>query len=70
VKNKDGIPSGYYCYDEDGICEHWSIDETKPAQMNGYCGLLKSGDWENPMFGLLWDQCKECGINMEEENLK
>jgi hypothetical protein len=68
MRNKDGIPFGYYCYDEEGICKYWTIDKTKPPQMNGYCGFLKSGDSDVEGISLLWDQCKECGINIGEEN--
>ena len=50
------------------LCPFWAIDDTKPYQLNGYCHYLKAGDWmefENGGTMLLWDQCKECGINDE-----
>lgn len=74
------IPEGLYCYKRitaadvkhDGIpvlkidvCPYWGSDPNKGEQESGYCAYLKSGDWETD-FGLLWDLCKECGIN---ENL-
>jgi len=57
------IPVGIYCYDDKGLCEYWELRPDKPPQMNGYCRFLKEGDWESRRFGLLWDQCKECGVN-------
>ena len=67
------IPMGIYCHgkieEHDAgqllakPCPYWSIDESKPAQNNGYCKYLKLGDWELNGFPLLWDQVKECGIN-------
>lgn len=74
------IPEGLYCYKrisdteinydsipvfKTDICPYWGSDPSKGEQENGYCAFLKSGDWESG-FGLLWDLCKECGIN---ENL-
>lgn len=57
------VPEGIYCYNEKGICPFWDIDETKEVQENGYCHLLKQGDFDFEHFGLLWDKCKECGVN-------
>ena len=115
-KNPEGyIPDGDYCYkstgiqgiNEDGLpyrkvenCPFWDVDIDMPYQENGYCHLLKQGDWDMnldsldttivdycpdhpelvgktyrelitmddcpiPLFStsLLWDQCKECGVN-------
>jgi len=62
MKLNKGIPFGPYCYDENGICQYWSKDESKPDTENGYCGLLKQGDWDFCHTSLLWDQCKECDI--------
>lgn len=83
--NEKNIPSGQYCYDVNGICPYWSIDDNLPYQYNGYCSYLdkndieingesvlidvKTGKVENPLelglpFSLLWDQCKECRINI------
>ena len=71
------IPPGVYCYSKteplpDGIgrrildlCPFWELRDDKPEQENGYCHYLKSGDWDMA-GGLLWDQCKECGINDDD----
>jgi hypothetical protein len=66
------IPHGIYCYsvDKNGknkVCPFWSINHSKEEIRNGYCSYLKKGDWENESaFNLLWDQVKECGVNMED----
>lgn len=67
------IPKGVYCYtptgfDEQGdtiieICPFWDTHTGREHQNNGYCHYLKMGDWESEEFTLLWDQCKECGVN-------
>jgi len=62
------IPLGPYCYDENGVCPYWSLNEDHPYQLNGYCSYLESGDWEAEGLSLLWDQCKECGVNNDEES--
>ena len=59
------VPHGMYCCNV-AVCIFWDVDETKPEQENGYCHFIKQGDWE--IDGLLWDQCKECGINMDWED--
>lgn len=64
--DKSKIPKGIYCYDENGICPYWSKDYDREEQNNGYCQFLKMGDWNFP-FGLLWDQVKECDVNISEE---
>jgi hypothetical protein len=61
------IPKGIYCYDEDGICPHWTLNPFHPEQMNGFCSYLMKGDWQENGTMLLWDQCKECGVNDGEE---
>lgn len=67
------VPEGPYCYGKDGRCPYWKRNGMKRAQENGYCRLLKTGDWERVRngkrmgFGLLWDQVKECGINDNDE---
>ena len=60
------IPKGIYCYDENGGCPFWSKSPDHSHQESGYCGWLKEGDWESDGLSLLWDQCKECGINLED----
>lgn len=77
------IPKGMYCYQvvsdwiipENGglpyfktkMCPYWSINKNYPKQENGYCAFLGTGDWMFPGFGLIWDQVKECGENLEED---
>jgi len=76
------IPRGMYCYEQVDyitgatiadnpirMCPYWSFRIDKPRQMNGYCSYLESGDWEGEGAGLslLWDMCKECGVNEGEE---
>ena len=56
------IPKGNYCYGKTK-CPFWDAIEEFPDQDNGYCHYLKSGDWQGKGIGLLWDQCKECGVN-------
>ena len=66
------IPEGYYCYTRISpgkyiSCPYWSIKEGKPTQQNGYCEYLHLGDWMDNGTTLLWDSCKECGINYGDE---
>lgn len=58
----EAIPQGLYCYDGEGVCPYWSIQDDKPAQENGYCHFLQKGDGHFDGESLLWDQCKECNI--------
>jgi hypothetical protein len=73
-KNEKFIPPGLYCYhlisgpDEKMcfktlVCPYWGKRLDKPEQESGYCHFLGKGDWEKDGTFLLWDQCKECGIN-------
>lgn len=78
-KDKSLIPYGQYCYSSNKLCPYWSIKNNLPEQMNGYCSYLEKSDRDlhneyienidnkNIPFSLslLWDQCKECGINEE-----
>jgi hypothetical protein len=60
-------------------CPYLSLNPDKPDQMNGYCSYLERGDWsaeipENfpedfPLscLSLLWDACKQCNVNLDEE---
>jgi len=62
------IPQGSYCYTRGAngeflLCPFWSRVESQSEQQNGFCHYLKVGDWQHPGIGLLWDQCKECGVN-------
>lgn len=67
------VPHGQYCYEgrrrEDSyrLCPYWGFSILHENQNNGFCTLLGRGDWSDDYnLGLLWDQIKECGINMEE----
>lgn len=68
------IPPGPYCYFGSRApgdkkyrpCPYWSIKEDLPPQENGYCKYLKVSDHDMDWIGLLWDQCKECGIKDNE----
>lgn len=76
-KDTSVIPSGMYCYtlisaDFLGLgrlvtkkCPYWSKIEGRHPQEDGYCAYLEKGDWELD-GGLLWDACKECGVNMDD----
>ena len=44
------------------VCPFWSRDSTKPEQESGCCSFLGITDAEN--HTLLWDQVKECGVNI------
>lgn len=66
-KNKSLIPNGCYCYEGKMRCPYWDNNPIAPNQENGYCSYLAMGDWECLYLSLLWDQCKECMINDEEE---
>lgn len=60
---KKVIPEGQYCYEGKNRCVYWDLREDKPPQERGYCHYLNRGDWESEDLSLLWDQCKECGVN-------
>jgi hypothetical protein len=57
------IPSGNYCYDGSSVCPFLDVIHHFPKQDNGYCHYLKRGDFQHTGLGLLWDSCKECGVN-------
>lgn len=48
-KLKKRIPKGSYCYQHKKgkyhCCPFWSIDKNREQQANGYCSLMKKGDW-------------------------
>jgi hypothetical protein len=58
------IPKGIYCYDKK-ICPFWDIQEynARGTAEAGYCHYLGYGDNDCEYVSLLFDQCKECGIN-------
>lgn len=66
---KKVIPKGGYCYDENGKCPFWDTMPSMDKQSCGYCHWLQKGDWEEDGTFLLWDQCKECGVNDDDESL-
>jgi len=53
------IPEGQYCH-EDKTCSYWRFVGRGSFQAG--CIYLK---WIDKGEGLLWDQCKECGINWD-----
>lgn len=61
----ENIPQGIYCYDSNGICPYWSLQEDKPPQENGYCHFLQKGDGQFEHFSMIWDQVKECNVFTE-----
>ena len=74
LKTESVIPKGIYCYDEKGTCPYWSCEvdyeeddwmKMRPT-MFGKCSFLDISD--RTISGLLWDQCKECGINDDDED--
>ncbi len=67
-KDKSLIPKGLYCYDGGYKCPYWEMIEHLPHQESGYCHFLEEGDYESEHLSLLWDQCKECGINDDIED--
>ena len=82
-KNKDHIPPGRYCYQFLRLkeskkpnfsmrvlpCPYWELKTDQPQQMNGYCSLFDFKDWdEEGGPGLLWDGCKECAVEFEEDD--
>jgi len=60
-KGDSVVPRGMYCYDENGNCPYWDKAENGQEHEDGYCWLMRKGDWD-PDMDLLWDQCKACGI--------
>lgn len=60
------IPEGCYCHG----CPFWGRIPDREPMEDGYCHYLKKGDLEfyeeDNWLSLLWDMCKECGINDED----
>lgn len=66
------IPAGCYCYDQNGPCPYFDSSSKFDEQSNGFCWYLEKGDWMTKEEGgtfLLWDQCKSCGINDDDDSL-
>jgi hypothetical protein len=75
------IPHGPYCYEWIidpiplknhnvllwRVCPYARNKLTAEEQNFGYCIYLDKGDFDEDGTSLLWDQCKECGINDDEE---
>ena len=65
------IPNGIYCYIPSSnskatgyLCPFWDRNESKPYAENGICHYSQvEDDWDKEYLTLLWDMCKECGIN-------
>lgn len=69
------IPEGDYCYtiveivhDDNGMprmknkkCPHW-----KRTEKGAHCAILNEEHHEGCPWHLVWDQLKECGINIED----
>ncbi len=70
------IPLGVYCYDGNGLCPHWRREGNWV-----YCDHLKiatevasepepsephAPSHEYVSLSLIWDQCKECGVNDDD----
>lgn len=64
------IPSGPYCYEHGRTCKYWDysrvIRTCLGEQCSGHCHFLGENDFTGKTM-LLWDQCKECDINDDEE---
>lgn len=75
MKDKDRIPKKtIYCYilSEGGkmdVCPYWKQLNKKDKYGNNvcYCSYLKQESYEYDPFNLIWDMCKECGVNDEFE---
>lgn len=63
LKNENGDTIGFTT----DRCPFWDKLVNKPEQENGVCHYLCTTD-EELGLGLLWDQCKECGVNDYEDN--
>jgi len=48
-------------------CPYWGMDASRERQNNGFCTFLNTRDWDDSSGGLLWDQVKDCGINVDDE---
>lgn len=69
--NSGKIPEGVYCYDSfTKVCLYWDFSRIATffygTQSAGYCHYLNVGDFNSDTL-ILWDQCKCCGINDDED---
>lgn len=71
--NHPEIPFGHYCYSYSGeksvhgipkikCCSHWHSTEK-----GAFCDLINEEHTDGCMFHLLWDQVKECGMKVYED---
>lgn len=68
---RNQIPKGMYCYEIQSIhssgrintkiCPYWQ----RVGKFNGKCHYLNIEDESSQMITHLWDQLKECNINMD-----
>ena len=62
IKN---IPNGSYCYGSKGKCSYWY---SKDRQVGG-CSFIDAYDDDgSEKATLLWDQVKECGLKIEDND--
>jgi len=73
-KDSSLVPeNAFYCYKKahhkrGEPCPYWFIDAGAMTQDDGICLLTGERDEKiKSGFGLLWDQVKSCGINIETE---
>ena len=78
-KDTSVIPRGPYCYelvtgDFMGLgrlvrkwCPYSRVLRGHSRQESGWCDYLETGDSEENCTVLLWDGCKECGINWDDD---
>lgn len=74
------IPHGWYCYtvlsaEEDGRlrtrrCPYWDTDPERDPMETGYCHYMKAGDADEGGLSMLWDQVKECTLNLGEDDIE
>lgn len=57
------IPEGIYCHYGDYLCPFWDSH----SSYDGYCHYLKQADHDYDYMSLLWDMCKECGVNDDDD---
>ena len=60
------IPSGVYCYDENGTCPFFELRKVVVDGEEGETGYCAYIDLEDPIA--LWDQIKMCGINDDNDD--
>ena len=65
------IPEGIYCYEGfNNVCPYWNFSRIATffygKQSAGYCYYLNEGDFNSDTM-ILWDMCKCCGVNDEED---